>query len=43
MIIDDMIDEHVDAIAAVCPAVPVGTIVERRGSLVFARSVPFAA
>ena len=29
MIIDDMIDEHVEAIAAVCACCPVGTIVER--------------
>ncbi len=43
MIIDDMIDEHVEAIAAVCACCPVGTIVERAGSLVFTRTVPFAA
>lgn len=43
MIIDDMIDEHVDAIAAVCERFPVGTIIERTGALVFHRSVPFAA
>ncbi len=43
MIIEDMIDEHVDAIAAVCARCPVGTIVERAGPLVFTRSIPFAA
>ncbi len=43
MIIDDMVDEHVDAIAAVCARLPVGTIIERSGALVFGRSVRFAA
>jgi hypothetical protein len=43
MIVDDMIDEHVDAIAAVCARLPVGTIIERSGALVFSRSVRFAA
>ena len=43
MIVDDMIDEHVDAIAAVCERFPVGTIIERSGALVFSRSVRFAA
>jgi hypothetical protein len=43
MIIDDMIDEHVEAIVLVCARCPVGTIVERAGSRVFPRSIPFAA
>jgi len=43
LIIDDMIDEHLDGIAAVCARCPVGTIVERDGPLVFTRSIPFAA
>ncbi len=43
MIVDDMVDEHVEAIAAVCARCPVGTIVERSGTLVFTRFIPFAA
>jgi hypothetical protein len=43
MIIEDMIDEHLEAIVLICSRCPVGTIVERAGSRVFTRSVPFAA
>ncbi len=43
MIVEDMIDEHVEAIAVICARCPVGTIVERAGSRVFTRSIPFAA
>ena len=43
IIVEDMIDEHVQAIAAVCARCPVGTVVERSGALVFTRSLPFAA
>ena len=39
----DIVDEHVDAIAAVCAAFPVGTVVGRHGPEVVARSLPTAA
>jgi hypothetical protein len=39
----DIVDEHVDAIAAVCAAFPVGTVVGRHGPQVVARSLPTAA
>jgi hypothetical protein len=45
--VDDMveaiIDEHVEMIAAVCANFPEGTVVERHGSLVMERAAPFAA
>lgn len=34
----ELVDEHLDCIAAVCAAFPVGTIVGRDGSRVFGRS-----
>jgi hypothetical protein len=41
--IDSMVDEHIDVITDICEAFPVGTIVERSGTQVRARSIPFAA
>ena len=41
--IHELIDEHVDAIAAICAAFPVGTVLGRRGSQVFSRSIAEAA
>lgn len=40
---DELVDEHVDCIAAVCSSFPVGTVVGRDGSVVFDRSVARAA
>lgn len=39
----EIVDEHVDAITAVCAAFPVGTVVGRHGREVVARSLPTAA
>lgn len=39
----ELVDEHVESIAAVCASFPVGTIVGRRGATVFRRSVAQAA
>lgn len=39
----EIADEHLEAIAEICGHFPVGTVVERRGSHVSARSVPRAA
>jgi hypothetical protein len=41
--IDSMVDEHIEVITEICEAFPVGTIVERSGTRVRARSIPFAA
>ena len=41
--VHELIDEHVDAIAAVCATFPVGTVIGRRGSQVFRRSIAEAA
>jgi hypothetical protein len=45
--VEDMIravvDEHVEVIAEICDAFPVGTIVERSGTQVRARVIPYAA
>lgn len=41
--IESLVDEHVEAIQRVCRTYPVGTIVERLDSSVFARSLPMAA
>jgi len=42
-LVDDLIDEHVDTIHAVCRSFPEGTVVTRRGHLITARSLPSAA
>ena len=39
----ELVDEHVDCIAAVCASFPVGTVVGRDGSIVFSRSAAKAA
>lgn len=39
----ELVDEHVECIAAVCASFPVGTVVGRDGTLIFARSVARAA
>jgi len=39
----ELIDEHMECIAAVCAAFPVGTIVGRHGALVYDRSIAQAA
>ncbi len=41
--LDAVVDEHLDAVATICDAFPVGTIIERSGTHVSARSIPFAA
>lgn len=41
--VDAIIDEHVELIGEVCAAFPEGTVVERHGLRVMARSAPFAA
>ncbi len=41
--VDAIIDEHVEMIGQVCASFPEGTVVERHGTLVVARSTPFAA
>ena len=41
--IDEIIDEHLDVIDEVCRTYPIGTIVERNGSLIGSRSMRFAA
>jgi hypothetical protein len=43
LVIDELIDEHVEVIERVCRSFPVGTILVRRGDRVFARAVPEAA
>jgi hypothetical protein len=43
MVVDSIIDEHVEMINEVCAAFSEGTVVERRGPLLSARSQPFAA
>lgn len=42
-LIEEIIDEHVEAIEQVCSAYPVGTVVCRRGSLITARTTRPAA
>lgn len=42
-IVDSLIDEHVEMIADVCDNFAEGTVVERHGTVVMARSTPFAA
>ena len=39
----ELVDEHLECIAAVCAAFPVGTIVGRHGDLVYDRSIAQAA
>lgn len=41
--LDEIVDEHVDAIDEVCAAFPLGTVVERHGTLLAARVVRGAA
>ena len=41
--IDAIVDEHVEMICDVCASFPEGTVVERHGTLVVARSTPSAA
>lgn len=41
--IDDLIDEHVEAIVTICEQLPPGTVIERMGTYVRTRIVPFAA
>ncbi len=42
-LIDSLVEEHVDAILQVCDEWPTGTIVQRRGDFVWARSYPAVA
>jgi hypothetical protein len=42
-IVEGIIDEHVEMIEAVCSNFTEGTVVERHGTVVMARSAPFAA
>ncbi len=41
--LDAMVDEHLELIAEVCDAFPDGTVLERSGTIVAARSFPAAA
>lgn len=41
--LDDIVDDHLDGIARVCDAFPVGTIVERDGTLIASRACRRAA
>jgi len=41
--VDAIVSEHVEMIGEVCASFPEGTVVERHGTLVVARSTPFAA
>lgn len=41
--IDAIVDEHLETIATVCDSFAVGTIVERSGTMIRARAIPFAA
>ncbi len=41
--IDAMVDEHVELIAEVCASFPAGTVLERNGTVVQARTWPAAA
>ena len=41
--VDAIVDEHVEMISEVSATFPEGTVVERHGTLVAARSTPFAA
>ena len=41
--VDELVEEHLDCIRAVCEAFPVGTVVGRCGTTVFQRSVAQAA
>ncbi len=41
--LDAVVDEHIDIISTICHTYPTGTVVERSGTLVRARSVPSAA
>jgi len=43
LIVDGIIEEHVEMITGVCTAYPEGTVVVRHGALVTARSFPTAA
>ncbi|NND75992.1 MAG: hypothetical protein HKN44_13400 [Ilumatobacter sp.] len=40
---DELVDEHVECIAAVCASFPVGAVIGRRGTAVFRRSIAQAA
>ena len=42
-VIRELVDEHVEAIDAVCRSVPVGTVVSRQGKMTIARTFPRAA
>lgn len=41
--LDSLIDEHLDVLAEICNAFPVGSVVERSGTRISARVLPFAA
>ncbi len=41
--LDAMVDEHVDLIVEVCDSFPVGTVLERQGTLIRGREWPAAA
>lgn len=41
--VEDMVNEHVDAIVEVCTSFQIGTVLGRRGSLIASRSMPTAA
>lgn len=41
--LDAIVDEHLETIATICDSFPVGTVVERSGTMIRARAIPFAA
>jgi hypothetical protein len=43
VVVDALVDEHLEMISDVCAAFPEGTVVERVGAVVSARGVPHAA
>ena len=42
-IIESIIDEHIEVIAEICDAFPVGSVIERSGTQIRARVIPYAA
>jgi hypothetical protein len=42
-VISELVDEHVEAIVAICRSVPDGTVLSRQGGRVMARTMPRAA
>ena len=43
MLASELVDEHLECIAAVCARFPIGTVLGRTGDLVFSRTVGLAA